>query len=42
MGQKTRKSHIFCMISTTLTKNGGGGAECFILWQNFASKFLEN
>ena len=42
MGQKTKKSHIFSMISTTLTKTGGGGAGCFILWQNFASKFLEN
>ena len=42
MAQKTGKSYIFYMISTTLTKTGGGGEGCFILWQNFASKFLEN
>ena len=31
MGQNTGKSDFFCIISTILTKNGGGGAGCFIL-----------
>ena len=32
----------FCIISTTLTKTEGGGEDCFILQENFVSKFLEN
>ena len=44
MRQNTGKyiSIYFCIISTTLTKTEGGGEGCFILQENFASKFLEN
>ena len=31
IGQNNGKSDLFCMISTTLTKAGDGGAGCFIL-----------
>ena len=41
MGQ-TLENLIFCMISTNLKKTGDGGAGCFILLQNFRSKFLKN
>ena len=40
-GAKHRKIWFFCIIATTLTKIGFGEAGCFILYKNFASKFLE-
>ena len=42
MVQNTGKYDFLFFFSTTLTKAGVRGVGCFILQENFASKFLEN
>ena len=42
MGQNTRKSDFFCMISTTKTRTGVGGMACFIYNNTLQVRFWKS